>query len=111
MKLQPYVSSCTLGVEKEGPTSDESLGSARNSIDGGLALVHDDAVGQVGGHYEVVLHYEGRLLGVHNEPLYHLRGLAPDRVQATEHAGCIEKWWDHGSRLLFSQSHSVDIHI
>ena len=39
---------------------------------GSATRPHHDAVGQVGGHDEVVLHHEGRLLGVHDEPLDHL---------------------------------------
>ena len=34
---------------------------------GGDPIEHDDAVRQVGGHDEVVLHHEGRLLGVEDE--------------------------------------------
>mmetsp|Transcript_10961 Transcript_10961/g.37287 ORF Transcript_10961/g.37287 Transcript_10961/m.37287 type:complete len:249 (+) Transcript_10961:636-1382(+) len=38
------------------------------------AVVDDHAVGEVGCHDEVVLHDEGRLLGVHDESLNHLCG-------------------------------------
>lgn len=42
-------------------------------LDTGLSVVDDDSVRQVGGHDEVVLHDEGRLLGVQDEPLDQLR--------------------------------------
>ena len=50
----------------------QTLRRARGRLFTGLALVHDDTVSQVGGHDEVVLHHEGRLLGVHDEALDHL---------------------------------------
>ena len=34
-----------------------------------LALEHDNPVGKIGGHDEVVLNDEGRLLGVEDKPL------------------------------------------
>ena len=37
-------------------------------LDARLSLEHDDSVCQVGGHDEVMLHYEGRLLRVQNVP-------------------------------------------
>ena len=38
------------------------------SVDGRLALKHHHTVSQVGGHDEVVLHNERRLLGMQNKP-------------------------------------------
>lgn len=49
--------------------SQERLGGVSTSIDGGLAIEHDDTVSKIGGHDEVVLDDEGSLLGVHNEAL------------------------------------------
>jgi len=54
-------------------TGQQRLRLARDGRHRGLAIVDDDAVGQVGGHDEVVLHNERRLLGVHDEALDHLQ--------------------------------------
>ena len=32
-------------------------------------IIYHNAVGEVGGHDEIVLHHESRFLGVHDEPL------------------------------------------
>jgi len=51
---------------------EEGLGAVGRGVNAGLALVHYDAVCEVGGHDEVVLHDESGLLGVHDEALDHL---------------------------------------
>lgn len=57
-------------VLQEGvATGEERLGLIGMRIDTGLAVEDDDTVGQIGSHDEIVLHDEGRLLGVHDEPL------------------------------------------
>ena len=50
-------------------TSQQGLGRSSSCALGRYALVHNDPVCQVGGHDEVVLHHEGRLLHVHDEAL------------------------------------------
>ena len=53
-------------------SGEEGLRRAGRGLDGGLALEDDDAVGQVGGHDEVVLHDESGLFSVQDEALDHL---------------------------------------
>ena len=47
----------------------EGLRLVGMGIDTRLAVEDDDTVGEIGGHDEIVLDDEGRLLGVHDEPL------------------------------------------
>jgi hypothetical protein len=54
-------------------SGEETLWRCGGALDGGPSFVDDHSVGQVGGHDEVVLHDEGRLLGVHDVTLDHLR--------------------------------------
>ena len=54
-------------------TRHQRLRSGR-CIDGGLAFEHDDTVGEVSGHDEVVLDDEGSLLCVQDETLDDLAG-------------------------------------
>ena len=49
--------------------------------DGGGALEHDDAVGEVGRHNEVVLNDEAGLLGVQDETLDHLGETMSDNYE------------------------------
>ena len=42
-----------------------------SGLNGGLTLEHDDTVGEVGGHDEVVLDDEGRLFRVEDEAERH----------------------------------------
>ena len=53
---------------------DEGHGGAGGAVDAGLALVDDDAVGEVGGHDEVVLDDKGGALAVEDEALDDLGG-------------------------------------
>ena len=53
---------------------EQGLGLVGVGVDAGLAVEDDDPVGEVGGHDEVVLDDEGRLLGVHDEALDDARG-------------------------------------
>ena len=53
-------------------TREQRLGRVGGGVLGRRAIIHHNAVGQVSGHDEVVLHYERRLLAVHDEALDHL---------------------------------------
>lgn len=48
---------------------EQGLWGVSAGLDGGLAVEDDDAVGEVGGHDEIVLDDEGGFLGVHDEAL------------------------------------------
>ena len=52
----------------------EGYARSGGGSDGGLTLEHDDTVGEVGGHDEVVLDDEGGLLCVQDEALDDLAG-------------------------------------
>ncbi|PWZ00343.1 hypothetical protein BCV70DRAFT_109253 [Testicularia cyperi] len=55
-------------------TGEERLGALGGSLDGRLALVNNDAVGEVGGHDDVVLDDHGGLARVNDESLDDARG-------------------------------------
>jgi hypothetical protein len=65
-------------------------------IDTRLAVEDDDAVSEIGGHDEIVLDDEGRLLGVHDEPLDDAAGhdtlfgieICTDVSKCTENVSC-----------------------
>ena len=62
-------------VLQEGvATGEQRLGLVGVRVDTRLTVKHNDAVGKVGGHDEIVLDDEGRLLGVHDEPLDNTAG-------------------------------------
>ena len=54
-------------LEEDIHATEERAWGARARLDSGLAVKDDNAVGQVRGHDEVVLHNERRLLGVQDE--------------------------------------------
>ncbi len=55
-------------------TCEQRLGGIGFAVNRGLSFVDDDAVGQVGGHDEIVLHHECGLLGMQNVSLDDLGG-------------------------------------
>lgn len=61
-------------LEESVGAGEQGLGGVGAGLDRGLAVEDDDAVGEVGGHDEIVLDDEGGLLGVHDEALDDARG-------------------------------------
>mmetsp|Transcript_42128 Transcript_42128/g.70306 ORF Transcript_42128/g.70306 Transcript_42128/m.70306 type:complete len:332 (+) Transcript_42128:735-1730(+) len=60
--------------QEEVHAGQQTLRGAGPALDGRHAFVHDDAIRQIRGHNEVVLHDERRLLRVHDEALDRLSG-------------------------------------
>jgi len=56
-------------LEEGVATREQRLGLVGVGVDARLAVEDDDAVGEIGGHDEIVLDDEGGLLGVHDEAL------------------------------------------
>ena len=62
------------GLEELVAAGEQRLGRLGARVDRGLTVEDDDAVGEVGGHDEIVLDDKGGLLGVHDEALDDARG-------------------------------------
>ena len=78
-------------------SGEEGLRRAGRGLDGWLALEDDDAVGQVGGHDEVVLHDESGLFSVQDEALDHLKFNFKIEIMIQDEKVALAKWEsDHG---------------
>ena len=64
-------------------------------------ITYHNAVGEVGGHDEIVLHHERRLLGVHDEPLDDLR--AGNALLTVETRNMIFVWGEREERKTKSE--------